>query len=51
MPSFVRSTPRFRAQLKTAAWSASAPMTEQWIFWSGRPSRNSTMSSLVTLRA
>ena len=43
-PCAARSTPRFLAQSATAASSASAPMTEQWIFCCGRPSRKSTMS-------
>ena len=34
-----RSTPRFWAQLNTAASRASAPITEQWIFCCGKPAQ------------
>ena len=50
-PRLCKSTPRRWAQLKTAASSASAPMTEQWIFCRGKPSRNATMSLFVIFRA
>ena len=51
MPRLSRSTPRFWAQLNTAASRASAPITEQWIFCRGKPSRYSTMSLLVIFSA
>ncbi len=51
MPSFFRSTPRFCAQLNTAASSASSPITEQWIFCLGKPSRYFTMSLFLIFKA